>query len=233
MIINSPMKEYKHRSKDRRSVFVKINTEKERNENFKRTVISVMAFFIMISTVLLTVETGNANSNTTNQFSKVINQNPNTIVGIGGGNVLNVVQINGGGWEYYQSNISTSFSVIYRTNQYQTDYFFNSFAGVSFNTNEQFVSSTQSSKFIVLQWVVLNPLQNHPIESQQVEYLVKESMTGWFIQSYNMNGYAFIDAAYQYSFMTDLSYQYGGSNYNSCGGVHISMPIQVPIPVDG
>ena len=229
------MKDYKHRLKDRRSVFVKTNNEKERNEDFKRTVISAMAFFLMMSSVFLIVETGNANSNTTNQLSKVINQTPNIIEGISGGNVLNVVQINGGGWEYYQSNVSTSFSVIYRTNQYQSDYFFNSFGGVSFNTNEQYVKSTQSSKFIVLQWIVVNPISKHPIESQQMEYFIKESMTGWFIQSYNMNGYAFIDAAYQYSFMADLSYQYGGSSYNSCScnGVHISVPIQVPIPVDG
>ena len=39
------MKDYKHRLKDRRSVFVKTNNEKERNEDFKRTVISAMAFF--------------------------------------------------------------------------------------------------------------------------------------------------------------------------------------------
>ena len=229
------MKDYKHRLKDRRSVFVKTNNEKERNEDFKRTVISAMAFFLMMSSVFLIVETGNANSNTTNQLSKVINQTPNIIEGISGGNVLNVVQINGGGWEYYQSNVSTSFSVIYRTNQYQSDYFFNSFGGVSFNTNEQYVKSTQSSKFVVLQWVVVNPTYKHPIESQQIEYFIKESMTGWFIQSYNMTGFAFIDAAYQYSFMADLSYQYGGSSYNSCScnGVHISVPIQVPIPVDG
>jgi hypothetical protein len=227
------MKNHKrHLIKDRRAEDVISIAEKEINEDFKRVVISVITIFIMLSAIFFMMETGSANQNGPTQYSKVINQKTNVVIGIEGGFVLNVVKITGSGWEYYQSNASISFTSIYRTTPYQGDFIFNTIGGISFSVNQQYVTSSHSSSFIIQQWVVVNAMQNHPIESQQNEYLITESMSGWFISSYSMSGYAFIDADYTHSFMADLNYTIGSNSFVSSSGQYLHLPTQVPYPVE-
>ncbi len=210
--------------RDKRIWPVHINNKGEINGDSKENEICVSAHFLIVFPVFLFAEVDIMNSSSNSYY-----QIPCLIEGDSDGQVLNVAKVNGGGRENCESTVSVAFTLLNSYTPYQSDFFFINFGGISFQTNEQFVSSNHSSSFVTSQWVVINPFQRHVIESEQFEYEIKESMGGRFIQSYHMKGFAFVDTDYAHSFMSNFSYNYSGNNYCSGGDVQIYFPIGIPI----